>query len=138
MLVLQIVKATSRSSHLSSPHDDSLILKQKFLKEVHVWSKLDRANVHPLLGITTEFELTVSIVSPWMGNGNAHEYVQNKAVDPRPLVSAHIQRYSDLNTAQIEGIAEGLHYLHNHEPHPIFHGDLKGVGLVTFQEITSI
>ncbi|KIM61191.1 hypothetical protein SCLCIDRAFT_122578, partial [Scleroderma citrinum Foug A] len=85
------------------------------LKEVHVWSKLDHTNVHPLLGIITEFELTVSIVSPWMRNGSAHDYVQNKAVDPRPL---------------IEGIAEGLHYLHNHEPHPIFHGDLKGANVL--------
>ena len=76
----------------------TLILEQKFLKEVHVWSKLDHANIHPLLGITTEFELTVSIVSPWMRNGNAHDYVQNKAVDPRPLVSTYIQRYSYLNT----------------------------------------
>ena len=68
-----------------------------------------------------------------MENGNAHNYVQDKTVDPRPLVSAHIRGYSYLNTTmQIDGIAAGLHYLHNHEPYPIFHGDLKGVGLITF------
>ena len=59
---------------------------QRFLQEVHVWSKLSHENVLPLLGITTKFDLTVSIVSPWMERGNAREYVQNKAVDPRPLV----------------------------------------------------
>ncbi|KAG6326687.1 hypothetical protein ID866_12305, partial [Astraeus odoratus] len=50
------------------------------------------------------------MVSAWMDNGNAYEYVQNTLVDPRPLLS---------------DIAEGLRYLHNHEP-PIYHGDLKG------------
>jgi len=134
-----VVKAISRSSQLSSPFNDPLILEQKFLKEVHVWWKLDHTNVHPLLGITTEFDLTVSIVSPWMENGNAHNHVQNKTVDPRPLVSARIRSYSCLNTTmQIEGIAEGLHYLHTHTPHPIFHGDLKGVGLDIFQEMTTV
>ena len=29
--------------------------------------------------------------------------------------------------AQLLGIAKGLHYLHTHQPSPIFHGDLKGV-----------
>ena len=60
---------------------------QRFLKEVHVWSKLRHPNVLPLLGITTKFEFTVSIVSPWMRRGNARDYVRNRAVDPCPLVS---------------------------------------------------
>ncbi|KIM53146.1 hypothetical protein SCLCIDRAFT_32129 [Scleroderma citrinum Foug A] len=106
-------KVAIKSPCAGPPNSESNI--KKFLKEVHVWSRLDHANVHPLLGITTEFELTVSIVPPWMRNGNAHDYVQNQAVDPRPL---------------IEGIAEGLHYLHNHEPYPIFHGDLKGANVL--------
>jgi len=134
------MNTTSRYSQLPSSFNDTLILEQKLLKEVHVWCKLAHANVLPLLGITTEFDLTVSIVSPWMENGNAHNYVQDKTVDPRPLVNAHIRRYNYLTytTMQIEGIAEGMHYLHNYKPYPIFHGDLKGVGLVTFQEMTSI
>ncbi|KAL4065938.1 kinase-like domain-containing protein, partial [Scleroderma citrinum] len=93
----------------------TLILGQNFLEEVYVWSKLDHANVLPLLGITTEFDLTVSIIVPWMEKGNAHDYVQNKNVDPRPL---------------IEGIAKGLYYLHNCEPSAIFHGDVKGVNVL--------
>jgi len=28
------------------------------------------------------------------------------------------------------GIAQGLRYLHNLNPRPIFHGNLKGVGLL--------
>ncbi|KAL4078696.1 kinase-like domain-containing protein [Scleroderma yunnanense] len=89
--------------------------EENFLEEVYVWSKLDHANVLPLLGITTEFDLTVSIIVPWMEKGNAHDYVQNKDVDPRPL---------------IEGIAKGLNYLHNCEPSAIFHGDVKGVNVL--------
>ncbi|KAG6336079.1 hypothetical protein ID866_3005, partial [Astraeus odoratus] len=67
-------------------------------------------NVLPLLGITFKFDYTVSMVSAWMSNGNACEYVQNASVDPRPLLS---------------DIAKGLYYLHSHEP-PVYHGDLKG------------
>jgi len=118
--------------------NDTLTFEQEFLQEVHVWSKLDHANILPLLGITTKFNLTVSIVSPWMKNGNARDYVRDEAIDPRPLVSTHQGGVINLNTTQIEGIAKGLHYLHSHTPHPIFHGDMKGVGLVCFTEIVSV
>ena len=64
----------------------ALILGQKFLQEVHAWSKLAHANVLPLIGITTHFGMTVSIVSPWMEKGNARDHVRDKSVDPRPLV----------------------------------------------------
>ncbi|KAG6327080.1 hypothetical protein ID866_12010, partial [Astraeus odoratus] len=83
---------------------------KRALHEIHVWSKLHHENVLPLLGITFEFDYTVSMVSAWMEKGNAHEYVQNKSIDPRPLLS---------------DIANGLEYLHNHNP-PIYHGELKG------------
>ncbi|KAL4067854.1 kinase-like domain-containing protein [Scleroderma citrinum] len=51
------------------------------------------------------------MVTPWMELGNAYEYVQDKEVDPCPLLG---------------GIADGICYLHNHRPRAIFHGDLKG------------
>ena len=60
-------------------------LSQRFLGEVHVWSKLHHQNILAPLGLTTEFEQTVSVVSLW--RGNARDYVQDKTVDPRPLVS---------------------------------------------------
>jgi len=63
-----------------------LAILQKVLREAHVWSKLDHENVLPLLGITTAFDHTVSMVSLWMEAGNAFDYVQNKDIDPRPLV----------------------------------------------------
>ncbi|KIM61188.1 hypothetical protein SCLCIDRAFT_908849 [Scleroderma citrinum Foug A] len=107
------LKVAIKTPRASPPSSESNI--KKFLQEVHVWSKLDHANILPLLGITTEFDWTVSIVSPWMEKGNTRDYVQDEAIDPRPLM---------------EGIAKGLHYLHNHKPHPIFHGDMKGVNIL--------
>ncbi|KIM69149.1 hypothetical protein SCLCIDRAFT_40584, partial [Scleroderma citrinum Foug A] len=90
-------------------------------REIYAWSKLYHKNVLPLLGITTEFDRTISIVSAWMEKGNAHEYVQDKEVDPRPLVRRR-------------GIARGLHYLHDYKPGSIFHGDLKGTNVLISQE----
>ena len=58
---------------------------QKLLQEVHVWSKLDHENVIKLLGVTTAFDHTISIVSPLM-SWNAYDYVQDLDVDPRSLV----------------------------------------------------
>ncbi|KIM54855.1 hypothetical protein SCLCIDRAFT_135926, partial [Scleroderma citrinum Foug A] len=69
-----------------------------------IWSKLSHRNVLPLLGITTKFDRTVSIVSAWMTLGNAHKY--------------------------LVGIATGLQYLHSHKPNPIYHGDLKGLNVL--------
>ncbi|KAL4072066.1 kinase-like domain-containing protein [Scleroderma citrinum] len=89
------------------------------VREVYTWSKLRHKNVHPLLGITTEFDHTISFVSAWMEKGNAIDYVQDKEVDPRPL---------------IEGIARGLHYLHDYKPASIFHGDLKGSNVLVSQD----
>ncbi|KAG6328906.1 hypothetical protein ID866_10184 [Astraeus odoratus] len=54
-----------------------------------------------------------------MENGNAHYYVQEQSVDPRPL---------------LDGIAQGLLYLHSHEPHPIIHGNLKGSNVLISPE----
>ncbi|KAG6329145.1 hypothetical protein ID866_9944 [Astraeus odoratus] len=103
---IQVAVKTFRSG----PPGDEATLK-RILREVHLWSKLHHENIVRMLGICTEFDSTISIVSDWMEMGDAHTYVQNKDNDPCPL-------FAD--------IARGLHYLHNHEDGPIFHGDLKG------------
>ncbi|KIM53132.1 hypothetical protein SCLCIDRAFT_460210 [Scleroderma citrinum Foug A] len=46
-----------------------------------------------------------------MANGNAHDYVRNNDVSPIRLLI---------------GVASGLCYLHAHNPHPIYHGNLRG------------
>ncbi|KAG6331215.1 hypothetical protein ID866_7877 [Astraeus odoratus] len=92
---------------------------KKVLREVHVWSKLKHENILPLLGITTDFDATVSLVSKWMESGNAYSYVQDKTIDPRPLVA---------------DVARGLCYLHNHPKGKIAHGDLKGANVLISEE----
>ncbi|KAG6328280.1 hypothetical protein ID866_10809 [Astraeus odoratus] len=46
-----------------------------------------------------------------MDKGNAFDYVQNRNIDPRPL---------------LKDISDALYYLHGHDKGPIVHGDLKG------------
>ncbi|KIM60326.1 hypothetical protein SCLCIDRAFT_961143 [Scleroderma citrinum Foug A] len=84
---------------------------ERIIREARAWSRIQHKNILPLIGIVTTFDHAVSFISPWMDNGNAYDYVQNHANDPRPLVL---------------DIASGLNYLHNHEDGPIFHGDLRG------------
>lgn len=66
-----------------------------------MWSKLRHDNILPLLGITTILNGTVSVVTEWMTRGNAHDYVQDTSVDPRPLVS-QIGRENGRNVYAIE------------------------------------
>lgn len=65
----------------------ALILRQRILREIHLRSRLNHPNVLSLLGITTKFDETLSIVSRWMERGNARDYVKDTTIDPRPLVS---------------------------------------------------
>ena len=67
-----------------------------------------------------------------MSLGNAHDYVQDTTIDPRPLVCYLRHDFYAVVYAiviQILDIAHGLCYLHNHALGPIIHGDLKGVCL---------
>ncbi|KAG6325705.1 hypothetical protein ID866_13384, partial [Astraeus odoratus] len=89
--------------------------RQRILHEAHLWSKLRHPNIVRMLGISTDFDSTISIISEWMVLGDAHAYVQNKANDPRPLLM---------------DIANGLRYLHTYPSGPIFHGDLKGFNIL--------
>ncbi|KAI6044496.1 kinase-like domain-containing protein [Pisolithus marmoratus] len=91
------------------PSDEGTI--KRILEEVHICSKVNHENILRVLGITTEFDCAVSIVSPWMDNGDAHNYAKNTAIDPGPLMT---------------DIARGLQYLHTRQEGAVFHGDLKG------------
>ena len=96
-------------------------------------SKLRHDNILPLLGIITGLDGTVSIVTEWMARGNAHDYVQDTDVDPRPLVSGiHLATSAVCSCNQILDVAKGIFYLHNHTLGTIIHGDLKGVSLLVF------
>lgn len=63
---------------------------QRLLNEVHIWSELEHENIIKLLGVSTTFDYTISMVSPLMTRGNAFDYVQNLKVIPCPLVRCTI------------------------------------------------
>ena len=109
-----------------------IVLIQRIVEEAHAWSRLQHENVLSLIGIVTVFDFAVSFVSEWMDNGNAYDYVQNDANDPRHLVSNNFQlaNTSKQSLAQLLGIASGLNYLHNIGDKPIIHGDLRGVRVI--------
>ncbi|KIM61182.1 hypothetical protein SCLCIDRAFT_122637 [Scleroderma citrinum Foug A] len=87
---------------------------------MYAWSKLKHENVLPLIGITMQYQMNVSVVSPWMEKGTARHHVQDEpSVDPCPL---------------IQGIASGLCYLHDLSPGPLYHGDMKGVNVFISEE----
>ncbi|KAG6330499.1 hypothetical protein ID866_8588 [Astraeus odoratus] len=69
-----------------SPEKDTI---EEAVRQVSTLSHVQHENVLPLLGITTELYSNVSIISAWMENGNAHDYVQDQSIDPRPLVDRH-------------------------------------------------
>lgn len=93
---------------------DEKVIKD-ILREAHIASQMQHPNVLPLLGITTDFGGTVSLVTDWMKGGDAHHYVPQRDRDPRPL---------------LRDIAQGLHYLHTHPTGPIIHSDLKGYNVL--------
>ena len=63
-----------------------ITFNQRILRGIYVWWNLAHENVVELLGITTNFDHTISIVSPLIPRGDALRYVQDPNVDPRPLV----------------------------------------------------
>ncbi|KAL4067213.1 kinase-like domain-containing protein [Scleroderma yunnanense] len=101
-----------RVCHFSGPWDQQA--NERVLHEIRLLTSLEHPNIHSMLGIIIETS-KISIVTPWKDRGNAHDYVQNRMVDPRPL---------------LRGIANGLFYLHHQGPEPIIHGNLKGTNVL--------
>ncbi|KAG6327370.1 hypothetical protein ID866_11718 [Astraeus odoratus] len=110
-------KVAIKIPRIDPPGDETTVARA--LDEVRRRCELDHENVLPLLGITTDFDLAVSIISPWVGRGNAHDYVQDTGVDPCLL---------------IQNVANGLAYLHTLESGPICHGNLKGPNVLISDE----
>ncbi|KAG6333274.1 hypothetical protein ID866_5816 [Astraeus odoratus] len=113
----QMQRVAIKTIRLSPSGDKAAI--QHIVEEIQLWSKLKHENVVPLFGVTTRFDYAASIVVKWMPNGSAFDYVQNRDVDPRPLLF---------------GVIRGLHYLHSHVSAPILHGDLRGKSVMVSEE----
>ncbi|KIM57025.1 hypothetical protein SCLCIDRAFT_131509, partial [Scleroderma citrinum Foug A] len=91
---------------------------QRVLHEVSTWSKLRHRNIVTVFGITTTFDYTISLITEWADLGSAIDYVQNRVVDPRPLII---------------DVAHGINYLHG-QRRPIVHGDLRGKNVLISQD----
>lgn len=102
---------------------------QRVVDDISAWCQLRHNNILPVLGLVTKFDYAISLVSLWMANGNAHDYVRNNDVSPIRLVRSSLESLVSIgvHTTQLIGVASGLCYLHAHNPHPIYHGNLRGV-----------
>ncbi|KDQ21214.1 hypothetical protein BOTBODRAFT_149981 [Botryobasidium botryosum FD-172 SS1] len=89
--------------------DTSKMIRIK-MDKARVWAKLHHNHVLPLIGLYTLDSVTY-MVSPWMDNGNAFDYVRTHD---------NVDRLSLLLQA-----AKGLKYLHEFEP-KVIHGDIRG------------
>ncbi|KAG9227793.1 hypothetical protein CCMSSC00406_0000561 [Pleurotus cornucopiae] len=82
-----------------------------------IWRQLCHPNILPLMGlyIPNDSPSRLCLVSPWMENGNVHQY---------------LTKYPCANRAELLiDIASGLNYLHALRP-KIIHGDLKGLNIL--------
>ncbi|KXN81654.1 Ribosomal protein S6 kinase alpha-5 [Leucoagaricus sp. SymC.cos] len=91
-----------------------------WIKELILWAHSSHPNVLPFYGVFTEGTRDspqTCLVSPFMKNGNLHDY------------APHLSQKSRL--ALISDIVHGLHYLHELG---IVHGDLKGQNVLISDE----
>ncbi|KAF8559563.1 kinase-like protein [Imleria badia] len=88
---------------------------EMFTSEAILWKTLDHKNIVPFLGVVAEGTFNMGLVSPFFINGNIRSRI--RAYDPKDWPALAWRWARDL--------AEGLEYIHCHEP-PIIHGDLKG------------
>ncbi|KDQ16351.1 hypothetical protein BOTBODRAFT_75512, partial [Botryobasidium botryosum FD-172 SS1] len=79
-------------------------------REVAVWGRLNHPNILPFLGTCTLRDKSY-VVSPWMENGHALEFVE---------------KHPEANCLKlVTQVAAGLEYLHTFQP-VVIHGDIKG------------
>ncbi|KAK0498047.1 kinase-like domain-containing protein, partial [Armillaria luteobubalina] len=83
----------------------------EFCQEALMWRQLQHPNILPFLGVSEElFAPRYCLISLWMVNGNIISYLKTHPDHDRLMSLAQI--------------AEGMKYLHNHNP-PIVHADIQ-------------
>jgi len=100
-------------------YQPSDLVAKEVCKKILIWSKFNSVNVLPLLGFCLDFSPTVPLISPWMDNGSAIEFVREHPDFPAVKL--------------LLGIASGLHYLHENQ---IVHGDLCGTDILISRDAT--
>ncbi|KAK0222061.1 kinase-like domain-containing protein [Armillaria fumosa] len=96
-------------------------LIQDFCREALVWRQLRHPNILPFLGVSDDlFAPGFCLISPWMVNGNIISYLE-----------AHPNHNRLTSLIQI---AEGMRYLHEHDP-PIVHADIRGANVLVMDDL---
>ncbi|KAK7054529.1 hypothetical protein VNI00_003727 [Paramarasmius palmivorus] len=92
-----------------------------FFKHFRRRSTLNHANILNFLGLNLEtFAPNLSIITPWMANGNVISYLKSHPGHDR------------LST--IAQFAAGIAYLHSFQP-PIIHGNIKGSNILITNDL---
>ncbi|KAK0503773.1 kinase-like domain-containing protein, partial [Armillaria luteobubalina] len=94
---------------------------QEFCWEALVWRQLHHPNILPFLGVSEDlFALCFSLISSWMVNGN---------------IISYLEAHPDHDCLALLGqIAEGMRYLHEHDP-PIVHADICGANILVMDDL---
>lgn len=82
--------------------------RKRIIREAEIWRRIQHDHILPLYGVAYDGE-HVSLVSPWMENGNIIEYFRENPAASKILM--------------LKEIAQGMEYLHEKQ---IVHGDLRG------------
>ncbi|KAG9124712.1 hypothetical protein FRC07_010535 [Ceratobasidium sp. 392] len=99
---------------------DSEPARKELIREVRLWSKLSHPNVLEFYGLYDAGGMSIYMISKWMSNGSAPDYLQkNPDANRRNIVSDALH---------------GLCYLHGLK---ILHGDLKGTNILIKDDLTA-
>ncbi|KAG8902598.1 hypothetical protein FRC00_013759 [Tulasnella sp. 408] len=99
---------------------DSDRFEKRFISETYMWSQLKHDRILGLTGFhfsSSDGDVEAMVVCPWLENGHSVRYVDKRNLS------------SDKRLYLLLDAAEGLHYLHTHQP-PICHGNIKGSNLL--------
>ncbi|KIO23711.1 hypothetical protein M407DRAFT_77797, partial [Tulasnella calospora MUT 4182] len=93
---------------------------KRFINETYVWSQLKHDHILELIGFhfsCSDGVVEALVVCPWLENGQSVRYVEQRNLS------------ADKRLCLLLDAAEGLHYLHTHQP-PICHGNIRGSNLL--------
>ncbi|KAH8793651.1 kinase-like domain-containing protein [Flagelloscypha sp. PMI_526] len=113
---------------------------QAFLKEALIWKQLRHPNILPFLGISsTCFPHQMSLISPYMANGDIMSYLETVSGTNAPTYTQRLGWVQFLTyssfvchiytqvVALALGVARGMQYIHSMS---LYHGDIKGANIL--------
>ncbi|KAH8797398.1 kinase-like domain-containing protein [Flagelloscypha sp. PMI_526] len=91
-----------------------------FLKEALIWKQLKHSNILPFVGVSsTCFPNQISLVSPYMKNGDIMCYISKHSLDQAPTYDQRLR--------WLLGTARAIQYIHSMN---LYHGDIKGANIL--------